>query len=610
MNIHSEDIFDFSEELHVAMRQGMQWFAYDTHLESVTARDIDVFETEKEASAFKAEKESFDENFQVLPIETVSTKIDELIIQSLHESDEYPDVEIDISELPVSQAQLEFAYMSERLEEMMDSFDWSKVFYDPLEANTEAESIEDKNEFNRLEILLKEMKSFSEKGDESAALVGRLVEEHWRGNPMESQISDFTKEVEPVSMVGESSQVVSDDVLALANIAMSNGEHWMAYNGSPYFIDKDDVAFFKSEVDADAFSRDNISDRDHFNVIEIYSVADILKRIPYGRELAERIDPDSNPLYNKDGNAFTDALIDHFEQSKISNNKINNMNENNLKYLKDNLKYTGFGEALNGELEKNIKEQKPEFQLHFTTELNNKPFNATLNFRKGDNSDMYFFNSYKASIERNDGQKVEQTFQIKKGKGINGKEAYNLLQGRAVYKDMVNKEGQPFKAWQKLNFDEKDKYGNHLVNQFHEKYGYDLPYAVNKFPVLEMDGGEAQEKLLKSLERGNAQSVTIEIDGKQEKFFMEANPERKTVNVYDNKFSMMKHEDLPLNQREEKPQQQQSQGQVQEPQQKQAMGQNEKPGEQKQGAGVKNGEKQDGKLLKKKRVGQKKGVKM
>ena len=179
-----------------------------------------------------------------------------------------------------------------------------------------------------------------------------------------------------------------------------------------------------------------------------------------------------------------------------------------------------------------------------------------------------------------------------------------------MYKDMVNKEGQPFKAWQKLNFDEKDKYGNHLVNQFHEKYGYDLPYAVNKFPVLEMDGGEAQEKLLKSLERGNAQSVTIEIDGKPEKFFMEANPERKTVNVYDNKFSMMKHEDLPLNQREEKPQQQQSLGQVQEPQQKQAIGQNEKPGEQKQGAGVKNGEKQDGKLLKKKRVGQKKGVKM
>ena len=62
------------------MRQGMQWFAYDTHLESVTARDIDVFETEREASAFKAEKETFDENFQVLPIETVSTKIDELII--------------------------------------------------------------------------------------------------------------------------------------------------------------------------------------------------------------------------------------------------------------------------------------------------------------------------------------------------------------------------------------------------------------------------------------------------------------------------------------------------------------------------------------------------
>ena len=38
---------------------------------------------------------------------------------------------------------------------------------------------------------------------------------------------------------------ISDEVLELVNIALSKGEHWMAYNQSLYFIDKEDVHFFK-----------------------------------------------------------------------------------------------------------------------------------------------------------------------------------------------------------------------------------------------------------------------------------------------------------------------------------------------------------------------------
>ncbi len=31
---------------------------------------------------------------------------------------------------------------------------------------------------------------------------------------------------------------ISDEVLELVNMALFKGEHWMAYNQSPYFIDK------------------------------------------------------------------------------------------------------------------------------------------------------------------------------------------------------------------------------------------------------------------------------------------------------------------------------------------------------------------------------------
>jgi hypothetical protein len=40
--------------------------------------------------------------------------------------------------------------------------------------------------------------------------------------------------------------VISDEVLALCNEALAKGENWMAYNGSLYFIEKDEVEFFKS----------------------------------------------------------------------------------------------------------------------------------------------------------------------------------------------------------------------------------------------------------------------------------------------------------------------------------------------------------------------------
>lgn len=42
---------------------------------------------------------------------------------------------------------------------------------------------------------------------------------------------------------------ISDEVLNLANIALSKGEYWMTYNKSLYFIDKNDVRFFPNETD-------------------------------------------------------------------------------------------------------------------------------------------------------------------------------------------------------------------------------------------------------------------------------------------------------------------------------------------------------------------------
>jgi hypothetical protein len=220
------------------------------------------------------------------------------------------------------------------------------------------------------------------------------------------------------------------------------------------------------------------------------------------------------------------------------------MNNDNLKFLSDRIKFAGFGEELNAGLQKAMQEGKPEFQLHFATEFNKKPFEATLNFRKSDDTDMYFFNSYNASLTRNDGEKVEQKFYLNNGKGITAKEAFNLLDGRAVHKDLVTKEGQPYKAWLQLNPEVRDKNNNVEMKQIHEKYGYNLEAAIGKLAVAELGDPKKKEELMTSLQKGNVQSVTIEKDGSAHKMYMEADPRYKTVKLYDAQMKLVTKENL------------------------------------------------------------------
>ncbi|MEO6136948.1 MAG: hypothetical protein ABIP35_17470, partial [Ginsengibacter sp.] len=193
---------------------------------------------------------------------------------------------------------------------------------------------------------------------------------------------------------------ISDEVLELVNIALSKSEHWMAYNQSLYFIEKEDVHFFKLQNEAKEFANNNLSDKDTYHVIDFNSIVDIFKRIPYPENVGKNLvnNHDINGLHNHEGNDFTDSLIEHIEQQQLSifnsQLKTNIMNSENFQYLSDNLKYMGFGENLKADLEKNLNEGKADFQLHYRAEINKKPFEATMNFRKSDTSEMYFFNNY------------------------------------------------------------------------------------------------------------------------------------------------------------------------------------------------------------------------
>jgi hypothetical protein len=211
------------------------------------------------------------------------------------------------------------------------------------------------------------------------------------------------------------------------------------------------------------------------------------------------------------------------------------MNQKNFDYLKDQVKFTGFGEGLETKLKERMEEQSQEFQLLHKTNFGKDEGIATLHFKKSNESDMYFFNKYELALTPEHSPDItEQTFFINKGNTITLKEAYNLMNGRSINKDQTNKEGQVYNAWMQIDFKETNDNGNYKIKQFHQNYGYDLDNVLAKHPIKELSNEQEKTRLIQSLQKGNRQSVTFMENGNEQKYFIEANPQFKTINIYDN----------------------------------------------------------------------------
>ena len=147
---------------------------------------------------------------------------------------------------------------------------------------------------------------------------------------------------------------------------------------------------------------------------------------------------------------------------------------------------------------------------------------------------MYFFNKYNLTLKQeNSPDMMETTFYINKGNNITLKEAYNLMSGRFINKDLTNKEGQVYNAWMQMDFKETDKNGNYQLKHYHSNYGFNLEKELAKYPIKELSNEQDKTRLLESLNKGNRQSVTFMKEGNEQKVFIEANPRFKSLNVYD-----------------------------------------------------------------------------
>lgn len=328
--------------------------------------------------------------------------------------------------------------------------------------------------------------------------------------------------------------VISDELFKEAQYKISLGRNCIAFNTIPYFLDKGDVYFFKTKDEANEFADNNISEFDNYLVIDVASIQDFMLQIPYG---------------SLEENSLTNFL----------NKNLSTMNERNYDYLKEQLKYTGFGESLQKELKEKLGKQTPEFTLFHQQDFGKDNTVSSLLFKKSKESDMYFFNRYDLLLKKdNSPDKVKQSFLINnKESNITLKEAYNLMNGRAVEKQLATKDDEKYKAWLQLDFKSIDKNGNYEMKRFHENYGYKLDEALAKLPLKELNIEADKTRLTESLQRGNRQAATIVQDGKEQKIFIEAAPQFKTLNIYDSNMQRINAQSL-LGKKEEKQEMQES----------------------------------------------------
>lgn len=241
---------------------------------------------------------------------------------------------------------------------------------------------------------------------------------------------------------------------------------------------------------------------------------------------------------------------DAFPQYRIlttNDIKFNNQNPNmmetqkdfdQVQYLKDQMKYLGFGEGeqLHKDLEKGINAKEQQFEIKTGSDKaspgNHVDF--TLKFNKTERGGI-FLNSYQATLTNENNEERSHNFPVSRESSFTAKEAINLLEGRSVKIEFLNpKTDQVEPAFVQFDFNQpKTDKGNYLFQNFYKKYGVDTDKIADKAGLI-FDKPEWKETAIKSLEKGNI----VKVKFKQEDSVIEGkailDPQNRNLKLYDN----------------------------------------------------------------------------
>jgi hypothetical protein len=221
--------------------------------------------------------------------------------------------------------------------------------------------------------------------------------------------------------------------------------------------------------------------------------------------------------------------------------------EKNLSYLEKQLEFLGFGEDVKNlfltEMETNKNKENFDVAVtqSFSTPLTKKDDPSTrstatyqLHYHKDKRENVadkfFFLNSYDVSNKEN----TMKMYVSSEKKNFTMKEAFNLLEGRSVYKkDLVKMDGDKYNAWINFDFKHLTEKNTPSVNRYTDKFGFDISKELKKLYIKENNYNDRHNQLVDSLKKGNLQAVTAIVNGKEKQMYIEAKPQFKNFNLYE-----------------------------------------------------------------------------
>ncbi|MGV8094838.1 MAG: hypothetical protein AB2L24_23550 [Mangrovibacterium sp.] len=182
--------------------------------------------------------------------------------------------------------------------------------------------------------------------------------------------------------------------------------------------------------------------------------------------------------------------------------------------------------SLSSKLDEHIRQGEQQFFIPVSYYLNEKErLDHRLDFSRG-RKGYYQFNGFTTKLydETKPEESRQQHFDVRDDMEMNVHRAVQLLKGRSVWQE---------DKWIRLDLNDKDSQGNYPVKEFHAFYGFDLEKTLEALPLKELKQKAATDNLLYDLKQGNREEVSFIKDGKEQRYYIEANPQLKTVNIYD-----------------------------------------------------------------------------
>lgn len=195
----------------------------------------------------------------------------------------------------------------------------------------------------------------------------------------------------------------------------------------------------------------------------------------------------------------------------------------NNRSVENKLKDAGFNNAFS-KAERYMKLGQAKFTVPVSYYLNEKErIDHSLDFKK-DDSGFYQFEGFRTRLHDHTklSENKQQYFSADQPDSFNAAQAYDLLSGRAVFDQG---------SWKQLDFNDRDSDGNYKIKEFPQSYGYNIEKALSKLPLKISDQLEFSE-LITSLKDGRREEAILLKDGQEQKVFIEANPQYRSVNIY------------------------------------------------------------------------------